>query len=517
MRHGRSTLASILGNAAVSLIGLALCLTVAPAAKAQSTVYAMTNTGVFGTLNLSSGAFTQLGTSGVAPAGMGGFGNSLFIAGYQIHTFYLVNPGNGSVTAIGNASITFYDLGATSSSLYAIGTDSNLYTINAATGASTLVGPTGLSISGDTLGLSSNGAVLYLTVDSGSGSVLYSLNTTTGAAMAIGSTGLSRIDAMVYVNGLLYAAPHNGTLYTLNTSTGASTFVADTGIVVWGMALPPFSSGQTSPPPLRLQPVTPCRLVDTRGQNNGAGFVGTMTFNLPVSAAGGGYQSMCTPFSLATAQAYSLNVTLVPVSGPVRYLTIWPTGEPQPLVSLMNSDGRTKANAAIVPAGTNGEVSVYVTNTTNVLIDIDAYFDAASDPSALAFFPLPPCRIVDTRSGMGGTTLQPSQPENFSIGGNCEIPANAAAFSLNATIIPVGGEPVGYLSLWPTGQTQPTVSTLNDVTGTNVANAAIIPKGSNGDITAFETRNPADLLVDTNGYFALASSGASPLSLYPVT
>ncbi len=75
-----------------------------------------------------------------------------------------------------------------------------------------------------------------------------------------------------------------------------------------------------------------------------------------------------------------MNVTLVPVNGgPVPYLTIWPTGETQPLVSLMNSDGRVKANAAIVPAGTSGEVSVYVTNTTNVLIDIDAFFDAASD------------------------------------------------------------------------------------------------------------------------------------------
>ena len=41
----------------------------------------------------------------------------------------------------------------------------------------------------------------------------------------------------------------------------------------------------------------------------------------------------------------------------------------------MNSiDGRIKANAAIVPAGASGAVSVYVTNTTDVVIDIDGYF-----------------------------------------------------------------------------------------------------------------------------------------------
>ncbi len=502
-------------NVAISLVGAALFLATPPSARAQSTVYAMTNTGVFGTLNLSSGAFTQLGNSGVAPAGMGGFGNSLFIAGFENHTLYLVNPANGSVTAIGNGSLTYYDLGATPSSLYAIGTDSNLYTINAATGASTLVGPTGLNISGSTLGLSSNGAVLYLTVDSGSGSVLYSVNTTTGAATAIGNTELSRIDAMVYANGLLYAAPRNGTLYTLNTSTGAATFVANTGQIVWGLALPPFSSGQTSPPPSRLVNVVPCRLVDTRSQNNGAGFQGTQTFILPALAESGGTNG-CAPFSLSTAQAYSLNVTLVPVHGhPVGYLTIWPTGEPQPLVSLLNSDGRIKANAAIVPAGTGGQVSVYVTDTTNVLIDIDAYFDAASDSSALAFFPLPPCRIIDTRSGDGGP-LQAGVERDYPIPGNCDIPSTAQAYSFNVTVLPTQGE-LDYLTVWPLGETRPVVSTLNDGTGTIVANAAIVPAGPDSATAFYVHDHNTNLLLDVNGYFAPASSAPNPLSLFTLT
>ena len=61
------------------------------------------------------------------------------------------------------------------------------------------------------------------------------------------------------------------------------------------------------------------------------------------------------------------------------YLTIWPTGEDQPAVSTMNSlDGRIKANAAIVPAGYEGTVSVYVSNLTNVVLDIDGYFAPAN-------------------------------------------------------------------------------------------------------------------------------------------
>ena len=514
MRPKRSTLAGVLGKAAVSLIGLVLFLTIQPAARAQSTVFAMTNTGVFGTLNLSSGAFTQLGNSGVAPAGMASFGNSLFTAAQ--HTLYLVNPGNGNLSPVGNGSITYYDLGAIASNLYAIGTDNNLYSINAGTGASTVIGPIGLDVFHSTSGLSSNGPALYLTVDTGSGSVLYSVNTTTGAATAIGNTGLNQIDSMVYVNGLLYAAPHN-TLYTLNTATGASTFVANTGIIAWGMALPPFSSGQTSQPPLRLVNVTPCRLVDTRNESPIQG--GTyQSFSLPSSAQSGGAYGTCPHFDLSSAQAYSLNVTLVPVNQhPVGYLTIWPTGETQPFVSLLNSDGRVKANAAIVPAGIGGQLSVYVTDTTDVLIDINAYFDAASDSSALAFFPLPPCRIIDTRGGQNGGTLHAMVERDYSIPGNCGVPndGSAKAYSFNVTALPTTGQ-LYYLTVWPQGEPQPVVSTLNDLTGTIVANAAIVPAGNN-NTTAFWAYNDTDLLLDINGYFALANSAPNPLSLYNVT
>ena len=66
-------------------------------------------------------------------------------------------------------------------------------------------------------------------------------------------------------------------------------------------------------------------------------------------------------------------------------------------MSTLNSvDGRVKANAAITPAGSNGAVSVYVTNTTDVVIDIDGYFTPVTG-STLAFYPLTPCRVADTR------------------------------------------------------------------------------------------------------------------------
>ena len=273
----------------------------------------------------------------------------------------------------------------------------------------------------------------------------------------------------------------------------------------------------TAQNPLRLVNVTPCRLVDTRTSNGGGGAIqgGTsQTFNLPQLAQSGGSQAACTPFSLASAVAYSLNVTLVPNGSPVGYLTIWPAGESQPLVSLMNSlDGRTKANAAIVPAGSNGAVSVFVSNTTDVVIDINAYFDSAADSTALAFFPLTPCRVVDTRTGNGGQ-LAGGVERDFPIPGTCGIPSNAQAYSFNFTAVPPAA--LGFLSVWPAGQHQPVVSTLNDLTGTVVANAAIVPAGSQNQ-TAVLASNATDVVIDVNGYFAPASSASNPLSLYTLT
>jgi hypothetical protein len=261
---------------------------------------------------------------------------------------------------------------------------------------------------------------------------------------------------------------------------------------------------------LQFIPVTPCRIADTR---NATGAFGgpepaagsTRTFNIPQSSCG----------IPATAVAYSLNVTVVP-SGVLNYLTIWPAGQAQPLVSTLNSlDGRVKANATITPAGTNGGVSVYVTDATQVILDIDGYFVPAGTSSGLQFFPLTPCRIADTRNPagpLGGPSLTGGVARDFPVqSSSCDIPAMAQAYSLNITAVPHGS--LGYLTTWPSGQAQPLVSTLNALTGIVTANAAIVPAGSGGDVSVFVT-DSADVVIDVNGYFALPATGG--LSLYTV-
>jgi uncharacterized repeat protein (TIGR03803 family) len=253
---------------------------------------------------------------------------------------------------------------------------------------------------------------------------------------------------------------------------------------------------------------TPCRLIDTR--LTGGPIPGGTYRSFPIPQEGG-----CN--IPTTAAAYSLNVSVVP-QGPLGYLTIWPTDEVRPVVATLNSlDGRIKADAAIVPAGTSGAVSVYVTNTSNVVLDINGYFEPVSG-STLAFYPLTPCRIADTRKtnfppGLGAPYLPGHQERDFPIlaATSCNIPSSGvAAYSLNFSVVPHGG--LGYMTVWPTGQTRPLVSTLNDVPGTIIANAAIVPVGTSGDISVYPS-NDTDVIIDINGYFAPAGPGG--LSLYP--
>ena len=76
----------------------------------------------------------------------------------------------------------------------------------------------------------------------------------------------------------------------------------------------------------------------------------------------------------SSAQAYSLNLTVV---GPTEqlYLTAWLKGQTLPVAATLNAPGSTTiGGGAIVPAGTNGSISVYASHPTDLVIDVNGYF-----------------------------------------------------------------------------------------------------------------------------------------------
>jgi hypothetical protein len=143
--------------------------------------------------------------------------------------------------------------------------------------------------------------------------------------------------------------------------------------------------------------------------------------------------------------------------------------------------------------------------------------------NALTFIAITPCRLVDTRGGafngsspFSGPSIAPMTTVTFPVqeaSGNTApapcgtIPSIAQAYSFNLTLVPAGGGRVNYVSMWPSGYPQPFVSTLDDVQGLIVSNAAIVPAGTvNGGISVFnDGPTTTDVIIDMNGFFAAPS------------
>jgi len=248
----------------------------------------------------------------------------------------------------------------------------------------------------------------------------------------------------------------------------------------------------TDPNALAFYPVAPCRVADTRlpaAPLGGPSLAGGESRNFAIPTAAGCHIP-------AGARAYSLNFTTVP-KGPLGYITVWPTGPPKPVVSTLNAvTGTVTSNAAIVPAGAGGSIDIFASNATDIVIDINGYF-APPAAGGLSLYNITPCRALDTRQPPG------SQPFTGRLdipvaAGPCGVPVAAQAQVLSATVVPAG--PLGFLTLWPQGQAQPPVSTLNALDGTITSNLAIVPT-DNGSISAWSS-NPSHLILDVYGYFA---------------
>jgi len=56
------------------------------------------------------------------------------------------------------------------------------------------------------------------------------------------------------------------------------------------------------------------------------------------------------------------------------YLTLWASGQPQPVVSTLNAyDGFITSNLAVVPT-TSGFIDAYAAGLTQLILDISGYF-----------------------------------------------------------------------------------------------------------------------------------------------
>jgi hypothetical protein len=126
---------------------------------------------------------------------------------------------------------------------------------------------------------------------------------------------------------------------------------------------------------------------------------------------------------------------------------------------------------------------------------------------------------VDTRNPngtFGGPPIAAQTSRDFPLQSTtaCSIPSTAQAYSLNITAVP-SDSTAGYLSAWPTGQTQPTVSTVNYANQVVVANGANVQAGTpNGSVSIY-ANSACNVIIDINGYYEGTPGVVDASLLYP--
>ena len=102
------------------------------------------------------------------------------------------------------------------------------------------------------------------------------------------------------------------------------------------------------------------------------------------------------------AVAVALTVTATGASA-AGYVTVWPAGVERPTASNLNVEraGQTIADGVVVPLGHDGQVQLHAQSSTDLVVDVTAYWRPAAGARGGRFAPVTPARVLDTRSGVG--------------------------------------------------------------------------------------------------------------------
>jgi hypothetical protein len=238
--------------------------------------------------------------------------------------------------------------------------------------------------------------------------------------------------------------------------------VASTGPAATDDAAAPNSVNAATSVVSSFVAITPCRIVDTRaGQGQLVPFgppalVRNIERTFPLTQS-----TKCSIPS--SALAYSLNFTVV--GGPLTFLSAYPAGTPFPGVSTLNApQGGIVANAAIVPAGTGGAITVLASDPTDLIIDINGYYTTSTGARTSV-------GLVNANGSAGG--VGPGVTVTHPATGQYHIVFPAGSFSPGLLAVPF---------ITQISSTPQTVTTLSDsVNGSD--GSAILDVGFAADVT----------------------------------
>jgi hypothetical protein len=267
----------------------------------------------------------------------------------------------------------------------------------------------------------------------------------------------------------------------------------------------PFVPGSGS-----YYPVTPTRVVDTRGA---AGSSGTLMSRGVVNYQITGTYASTGVTIPANAIAITANLTVTSQQA-LGYLYVGPeiNNNTPPSSSLNFPKGDNRANGVTVGLSPRGTVALWygakAGYTTNFIIDVTGYFVAGT--AGAGYVPFGPQRVLDTRDGTGGLSgpFVHSQARKIQIAGEVGLPSSGiVAVAGNITVVHPSAK--GYVYLGPDPVSHPTSSTINFPAYDTRANNVVVPVNADGTVAATYwavAGASVDIVLDISGYF-ISSGG----------
>ena len=234
-------------------------------------------------------------------------------------------------------------------------------------------------------------------------------------------------------------------------------------------AFVPVGSGGVKFTPL----ATPSRLVDTRDT---------------------GKQEIIEVAVPDGAEAVAVSITAIAGSDP-GFLVAYGCTDEIPVAATVNHlPGEVISGAAFVPVGPEGTICVRSKTPVDITIDLTGTFSADGE---LAFVPVAPTRMLDTRDGTGGWNPIHGQFQTI----DARV-APASAKAVSGTITMVSPLRSGFLRTWGCG-TEPSTATVTSLAGGVLANSVTTGVSDTGRLCFF-ARSATGTLFDTTGWWVTA-------------
>ncbi|GAA2638918.1 phospholipase A2 [Actinomadura fulvescens] len=265
-------------------------------------------------------------------------------------------------------------------------------------------------------------------------------------------------------------------------------------------------------------PLGPTPLLDTRS-GNGAAAAGKVPAKGSVTFQVSGRAGI--PASGVSAVALKVEAVAPTEFG---WLTMYPSGSPTINATVTFSANENTTGADYTRITSTGKVTVVNESTApvHVLVDVRGYFrDATTVEGGNEYYPLPTAFVHDTRPGYGlGTETKAPIPANgsrtFQVAGVAGMPSTGStAIAMN--VLAMNHKTNGWLSVHPSDQPDPRVSTVAFTPGEYNSNFEVARLTSTGKLTITNHNDTTvDISVTLRGYYKV-SGGPGGTRYKPVT